>query len=110
MGADASKSVKQVSDTITKKGETDKMDKAKGNPDGTPTPNKPLAMSYNPEDSYTEDEIRDLCHSKDHDCATFVEHPVWGLGKPVYESHAIPDDNGYVAWYDVQFKHGIEEK
>ena len=86
------------------------MDKAKGKPDGTPTPNKPLAMSYNPEDSYTEDEIRDLCHSKDHDCATFVEHPVWGLGKPVYESHAIPDDNGYVAWYDVQFKHGIEEK
>ena len=67
-------------------------------------------MSYNPEDSYTDDEIRELCHSKDHDCATFVEHPVWGLGKPVYESHAIPDDNGYVAWYDVQFKHGIEEK
>ena len=110
-GATASKSVKQVSDTITKKGgKADKMDKAKGKPDGTPTPNKPLAMSYNPEDSYTEDEIRDLCHSKDHDCATFVEHPVWGLGKPVYESHAIPDDNGYVAWYDVQFKHGIEEK
>ena len=24
--------------------------------------------------------------------------------------HAIPDDNGYVEWYDVQFKHGIEEK
>ena len=110
-GAAASKSVKQVSDVITKKGgKADKMDKAKGKPDGTPTPNKPLAMSYNPEDSYTEDEIRDLCHSKDHDCATFVEHPVWGLGKPVYESHAIPDDNGYVAWYDVQFKHGIEEK
>ena len=69
-----------------------------------------LKMSYDPSESYTEDEIRDLCHSKDNDCATFVEHPVWGLGKPVYESHAIPDDNGYVAWYDVQFKHGIEEK
>ena len=51
------------------------MDKAKGKPDGTPTPNKPLAMSYNPEDSYTEDEIRDLCHSKDHDCVAMVEHP-----------------------------------
>ena len=110
-GAAASKSVKQVSDTITKKGgKADKMDKAKGNPDGTPTPNKPLAMSYNPEDSYTDDEIRELCHSKDHDCATVVEHPVWGLGKPVIESHAMPDDNGYVAWYDVQFKHGIERK
>ena len=29
------------------------MDKAKGKPDGTPTPNKPLAMSYNPE-GYTQ--------------------------------------------------------
>ena len=66
-----------------------------------------LAAQY---EGYTDDEIRDLCHSKDHDCATVVEHPVWGKGKPVYESHAIPDENGYVAWYDVQFKHGLEEK
>ena len=36
--------------------------------------------------------------------------PVWGLGKPVHGSHAIPDDDGYVEWYDVQFKHGVEEK
>ena len=61
-------------------------------------------------EGYTEEEIRELCHSKDHDCAVVVEHPVWGLGKPVYGSHAIPDDEGYVEWYDVQFKHGIEEK
>ena len=108
-GADASKSVKQDT-TIPKKGKADKMAKAHGNPDGTPTPNKPLAMSYNPEDSLTDDEIRELCHTKDHDCATVVEHPVWGKGKPLLKSHAIPDDNGYVAWYDVQFKHGIEEK
>ena len=39
-----------------------------------------------------------------------VEHPQWGKGKPILRSHAIPDDNGYVEWYDVQFKHGIEEK
>ena len=32
------------------------------------------------------------------------------LGKPVYESHAIPDDDGYVEWYDVEFKHGIEKR
>ena len=51
-----------------------------------------------------------MCHSKDHDCATVVEHPIWGLGKPIEKSHAIPDDNGFVAWYDVQFKHGVEEK
>ena len=60
-------------------------------------------------EGYTDEEIRALCHSKDHDCATVVEHPVWGKGKPVHGSHAIPDD-GYVEWYDVQFKHGIEEK
>ena len=61
-------------------------------------------------EGYTDEEIRALCHSKDHDCATVVEHPVWGKGKPVHGSHAIPTDDGYVEWYDVQFKHGIEEK
>jgi hypothetical protein len=61
-------------------------------------------------EGYTDDEIRELCHSKDHDCATVVEHPIWGLGKPIEKSHAIPDDNGFVEWYDVQFKHGVEEK
>ena len=59
---------------------------------------------------YTEEEIRELCHSKDHDCAITVNHPKWGLGKPVYESHAIPTDDGFVEWYDVQFKHGVEER
>ena len=44
------------------------------------------------EEGYTDEEIRALCHSKDHDCATVVEHPVWGKGKPVHGSHAIPDD------------------
>ena len=61
-------------------------------------------------EGYSDDEIRDLCHSKDHDCATVVEHPIWGKGKPIHGSHAIPDDKGYVEWYDVQFKHGLEEK
>ena len=55
-------------------------------------------------------EERELCHSKDHDCATVVEHIVWGFGKPVYESHAVPTDDGYVAWYDVEFEHGIERE
>ena len=61
-------------------------------------------------EGYTDEEIRELCHSKDHDCATVVEHPEFGLGKPVLKSHAIPDDDGNVEWYDVQFKHGLEEK
>jgi hypothetical protein len=50
------------------------------------------------------------CHSKDHDCATKVIHPTWGEGKPMYESHAVPTDEGYVAWYDVEFEHGIEKE
>ena len=53
---------------------------------------------------------RALCHSKTHDCATVVFHEEYGIGKPLYEKHAIPTDDGYVAWYDVEFKHGIEEK
>ena len=61
-------------------------------------------------EGYTDEEVRQLCHSKDHDCATMIEHPVWGLGKPIIGSHAIPDDNGFVEWYDVQFKHGIERE
>mgnify|MGYP001258703113 CR=1 FL=1 len=60
-------------------------------------------------ESYGIDE-RDMCHSKTHDCATLVIHPEWGEGKPVYESHAVPTDEGYVAWYDVEFEHGIEKE
>ena len=53
---------------------------------------------------------REACHSKTHDCATLVIHPKWGEGKPVYESHAVPTDEGYVAWYDVEFNHGVEKE
>ena len=92
----ASASAKEVGGDAAQKGE------------GKPEKMKKLAAQY--DEGYTDDEIRELCHSKDHDCATVVEHPVWGKGKPILRSHAIPDDNGYVEWYDVQFKHGIEEK
>ena len=61
-------------------------------------------------EGYSDDELRELCHSKDHNCAVVVDHPEWGRGKPIYESHALPDDEGNVEWYDVQFKHGIERK
>ena len=61
-------------------------------------------------EGFSEEEVRELCHSKDHNCAIIVNHPEWGLGKPVYESHAIPTDDGYVEWYDVEFKHGIEKE
>jgi len=99
---------KEVSGDAQQKseGKPDKMQKHKGKTDGTASSSdtKPLAMGY------TDDEIRELCHSKSHDCATFVEHPEFGKGKPVLKSHAIPDVKGNVEWYDVQFKHGIEEK
>ena len=68
------------------------------------------AEKHQVQETFTEDEVRALCHSKDHDCATIVEHPVWGLGKPMYESHAVPTDDGNVEWYDVEFKHGIERE
>jgi hypothetical protein len=61
-------------------------------------------------ESFSLDDIREMCHSKDHDCATYVDHPEFGLGKPVYESHAIPNDDGSVDWYDVEFAHGIEKE
>ncbi len=107
-GKDASKSSKEVSGDAQQKGEgkPDKIQKYKGKDDGTASSSdtKPLAMGY------TDDEIRELCHTKNHDCATVVEHPEWGKGKPILNSHAMPDDNGNVEWYDVQFKHGIERK
>ena len=90
-GPDSSKKVKQVSGDPAQKG----AGKAEG------------AMKM--KEGYTDEEVRELCHSKDHDCATVVEHPTWGKGKPVLKSHAIPDENGNVEWYDVQFKHGVEK-
>jgi len=86
---DASKKVKKDSSAPTK---------------GAVPPEKGSKMK----EGFTDEEIRTLCHTKDHDCATVVEHPVWGKGKPLHASHAVPDDDGYVAWYDVTFKHGIE--
>ena len=83
-GKSASKSSKEVSGDAQQKGEgkPDKMQKYKGKDDGTAGSGdtKPLAMGY------TDDEIRELCHSKAHDCATFVEHPEFGKGKPVLKS------------------------
>ena len=32
-------------------------------------------------ESFTVDDIRAMCHSKDHDCATYVDHPEFGLDK-----------------------------
>jgi hypothetical protein len=61
-------------------------------------------------EGYTKEEVYKLCHSRDHDCATIIEHSEFGLGKPLHGRHAIPDEKGFVEWYDVRFKHGVEEK
>jgi hypothetical protein len=47
-----------------------------------------------------------------HMCATKVFHKEWKEGKPLFSQHAEPDWNadGYIAWYDVMFEHGIEKK
>ena len=93
------------------KSDDKKKDYAKSVKKDGSIPSKDKAMAPSKmKEGYTDEEIRDLCHSKDHDCATVVEHPIWGKGKPIHGSHAIPTDDGYVEWYDVQFKHGLEEK
>ena len=85
-----------------------KMKKKKKNEDEPEGENGETAK-MNPSMGSAKEE-REHCHSKDHDCATVVEHPEWGIGKPIYESHAVPTDDGYVAWYDVEFAHGIERE
>ena len=54
-------------------------------------------------------------HKGKHKCAGKVKGKkdtvaeAWGEGTPIFGQHATPDENGNVAWYDVQFEHGIEE-
>jgi len=107
------KSEAQVDDTgaAVVKSDDKKKDYAKSVKKDSSIPSKDKAMAQEKvKEGYSDEEIRDLCHSKDHDCATVVEHPIWGKGKPIHGSHAVPTDDGYVEWYDVQFKHGLEEK
>jgi len=47
---------------------------------------------------------------KKHSCANHVEHAEWGEGTCISESHANPDENGFVSWYDVEFEHGVEKR
>ena len=44
-----------------------------------------------------------------HNCAKKVCSEQWGVGECVYGQHAVPDAEGFVAWYDVMFEHGIEK-
>jgi len=44
----------------------------------------------------------------EHMCAKHVLHPEYGEGYVLEGQHAIPDQNGNIAWYNVEFDHGIE--
>ena len=44
-----------------------------------------------------------------HNCAKHVQHESWGQGNCIAEEHADPDRYGNIAWYDVEFPHGIEK-
>ena len=43
-----------------------------------------------------------------HMCATKIFKEGCGEGTPVFGEHALPDEEGNVAWYKVMFEHGIE--
>ena len=44
-----------------------------------------------------------------HLCAKEVKHEEFGYGETIFGEHAIPDENGFVSHYNVQFEHGIVE-
>jgi hypothetical protein len=46
-------------------------------------------------------------NSYEHQCAIHVKHSKLGEGRTLFSQHAEPDENGFVAWYDVMFAEGI---
>lgn len=59
-------------------------------------------------------EVKEASMMKDdgkvvHNCAKHVEHAEWGQGNCISEEHADPDRYGNIAWYDIEFPHGIEK-
>ena len=44
----------------------------------------------------------------EHMCAKHVLHPEFGEGYVLEGQHDVPDQDGNIAWYNVEFDHGIE--
>ena len=44
-----------------------------------------------------------------HNCAKKVCHEEYGEGECIFGQHAVPDENGFVSHYDVEFEHVIVE-
>ena len=42
-----------------------------------------------------------------HLCATKIFHEEYGEGAPIFSQHAVPDEEGNIAWYDVEFENVI---
>ena len=61
------------------------------------------AMKESPE---VEDETEEVY--VEHMCAKHVYHDVFGEGVVVEGEHAVPDNEGNIEWYTVEFPHGKE--
>jgi hypothetical protein len=44
----------------------------------------------------------------EHMCAKHVYHDVFGEGVVVEGEHDVPDEDGFISWYTVEFPHGKE--
>lgn len=69
---------------------------------------------YTPKQVSENKEVKEASMMKDdgkvvHNCAKHVEHAEWGQGNCIAEEHADPDRYGNIAWYDIEFPHGIEK-
>jgi len=80
------------------------------------TPKQQNIDVHEPEkDKLTADDFKKLRAMKKtpdgkvHNCATHVEHAVFGKGTTVSEQHAEPDENGNIAWYTVEFETGTHQ-
>lgn len=77
-----------------------------GKPLYTPIENKKSSKKA----QSTQKESRDTPgNSYEHQCAIHVRSESFGDGRTVTTQHADPDHDGYIAWYDVMFEHGIEK-
>ena len=52
---------------------------------------------------------KEVAKVSQHLCAKEVKHEEFGYGETIFGEHAIPDENGFVSHYNVQFEHGIVE-
>jgi len=80
------------------------------------TPKQQNIDVHEPEkDKLTADDFKKLRamkkdkNGKVHNCATHVEHALLGAGTTISEQHAVPDEDGNIAWYTVQFDSGIKK-